>query len=239
MGQPLHVILKLDSVSLIHLLFLLQTPEGGVEKSLKTVSLEFEIPVHQGVIDYESTTLLEFKQHCCLFWGSALSFLEHVANLLKEFAIPSAIIKGKKVIEILSDFELTQRPTKEELLSVLKNYITVKGLISQPGQRYKGPNRAQAAATKIQATWRCYQCRKAYITFRRKQWASGVLAISWLVHIHMRRVRKTLQESRQRHLENFFTRAKVRRVASYFANTFYSTLSAQAATIIFLFPSPT
>ncbi|XP_066491304.1 IQ domain-containing protein H isoform X2 [Tiliqua scincoides] len=185
-----------------------KSPEVSMAKPVENVTLEFDIPVRQGVIDYESSSLLAFKQHCCLFWGSALSFLEHVANLLKDFAVPSAIIKGKKVVEILPDFELTQRSTREELLSVLKNYTTVKRMISRPGQRYKGQNGVQVAATKIQATWRCYQCRRAYITFRQQQWASGVIAISWLMHVHMGRVRKTLQESRQRHLENFFTRAK-------------------------------
>ncbi|KAH0620109.1 hypothetical protein JD844_014720 [Phrynosoma platyrhinos] len=189
-----------------------QKQETGIHSTLPPKAfqklVEFDIPVRKGSIDYESSELQGFKRHCCLFWGSILSFLEQVAILLKDYAVPFAIIKGKKVMEIIPDFELNQKPTRKELLSVIKNASTVRKLLSRPGQRYKGQNGTEVAATKIQATWRCYKQRKAYIQFRRHQWASGVIAISWLVHIHMRRVRKILKDSRQRHLENFYIRAK-------------------------------
>ncbi|XP_053129191.1 IQ domain-containing protein H isoform X2 [Hemicordylus capensis] len=185
-----------------------KSPEISPGQEFQNALLDFDIPVCKGAIDREASIFLGFKHHCCLFWGSVLSFLEHVERLLKDYAVPSATIQGRKVMEILPDFELDQRPTREELLSVLKNYSTVKMLLSQPGQRYKGQNGTQAAATKIQATWRCYKFRKAYITFRQQQWASGVIAISWLVRVHMARVRKALKEARQRHLENFNTRVK-------------------------------
>ncbi|XP_061451895.1 IQ domain-containing protein H isoform X4 [Rhineura floridana] len=186
----------------------LQTSEVTPSQAFQNLCLEFEIPVRKGAVDYTARDLQGFKKYCCLFWGSVLSFLEHVANFLKDYAIPSAIIKGKKVLEIIPDFELNQRLTREEILSVIKNVSVVRKLLSQPGQRYKGQNGIDMAATKIQATWRCYKSRKAYIVFRQQQWASGVIAISWLVHVHMGRVKKTLKESRQRHLENFYIRAK-------------------------------
>ncbi|XP_061451893.1 IQ domain-containing protein H isoform X2 [Rhineura floridana] len=187
---------------------LLKTSEVTPSQAFQNLCLEFEIPVRKGAVDYTARDLQGFKKYCCLFWGSVLSFLEHVANFLKDYAIPSAIIKGKKVLEIIPDFELNQRLTREEILSVIKNVSVVRKLLSQPGQRYKGQNGIDMAATKIQATWRCYKSRKAYIVFRQQQWASGVIAISWLVHVHMGRVKKTLKESRQRHLENFYIRAK-------------------------------
>ncbi|XP_028561213.2 IQ domain-containing protein H isoform X1 [Podarcis muralis] len=186
----------------------LKTAEITSSPTFQNLSLEFEIPVRKGAIDYTALDLQGFKNHCCLFWGSVLSFLEHVSNFLKDYAVPSAIVKGKRVMEIIPDFELNQRPTREEILSVIKNISAVKKLLSKPGQRYKGQNGTAVAATKIQALWRCYKFRKAYITFRQQQWASGVIAISWLVHVHRGRVRNTLKESRQRHLENFYIRAK-------------------------------
>uniref|UniRef100_A0A8D2LT79 IQ motif containing H n=1 Tax=Varanus komodoensis TaxID=61221 RepID=A0A8D2LT79_VARKO len=184
------------------------TPEVTPAQAFQNLFLEFDIPVCKGTVDRTSSDILGFKQHCCLFWGSAFSFLEQVAKLLKDYAVPSAIIRGKKVMEIVPDFELNQRPTREDLLSVIKNGTAVRKRLSRPGQRYKGQHGAEAAATKIQATWRCYRFRKAYIDFRQQQWASGVVAITWLVRVHMRRVRKTLKESRRRHLENFYIRAK-------------------------------
>uniref|UniRef100_A0A8D2LQQ4 IQ motif containing H n=1 Tax=Varanus komodoensis TaxID=61221 RepID=A0A8D2LQQ4_VARKO len=183
-------------------------PEVTPAQAFQNLFLEFDIPVCKGTVDRTSSDILGFKQHCCLFWGSAFSFLEQVAKLLKDYAVPSAIIRGKKVMEIVPDFELNQRPTREDLLSVIKNGTAVRKRLSRPGQRYKGQHGAEAAATKIQATWRCYRFRKAYIDFRQQQWASGVVAITWLVRVHMRRVRKTLKESRRRHLENFYIRAK-------------------------------
>ncbi|XP_015270082.1 PREDICTED: IQ domain-containing protein H [Gekko japonicus] len=187
---------------------LLETPEVTTAQAFQNLAVEFDVLVRKGNLDQEAADLVAFKQHCCLFWGSALSFLEHVAKLLKDYAVPLAVIKGKKVMELLLDFEFRQRPTREELLSVIKNHVAVRKLLNRPGQRYKGQKGTEAAATKIQATWRCYRRRKAYINFRRRQWASGVVAISWLVRMNMCRIRKTLWESRQKHLENFYDRAK-------------------------------
>ncbi|XP_048338155.1 IQ domain-containing protein H-like [Sphaerodactylus townsendi] len=174
----------------------------------KNLPEEFDFLIHKGNIDYKAPDLIAFKQHCCLFWGSALAFLEHVASRLKDYAVTLAIIRGKKVLELLLDFEFRQRLTQEELLSVIRNSIAVQKLFNRPGQRYKGQNGVKAAAAKIQATWRCYKLRKAYVAFWKRQWASGVIAISWLVHVQRNRVRKTLWESRQKHRENFCIRAK-------------------------------
>ncbi|XP_077684231.1 IQ domain-containing protein H [Eretmochelys imbricata] len=185
-----------------------KSPHMMPPQPLQNTFLDYDITIYNGTIDHKAPDFLAFKQHCCLSWGSILSFLEHVEKLLKDYAVPLAIIKGKKLMELISDFELNQRPTRDDLLSVIKNRTTVKRILNQPGQRYKGQHGTEMAATRIQATWRRYTDRKAYIHFRQQQWASGVIAISWLLHSHMAHVKKTLKESRQRHLENFYIRAK-------------------------------
>ncbi|XP_077173512.1 IQ domain-containing protein H isoform X2 [Paroedura picta] len=194
--------------SAVHSAGLQKTPEVTLTQGFRDLPVEFNIVIRKGNLDHGAPDLLAFKDHCCLFWGSALCFLERVARLLRDYAVPLAVVKGKKVMELLLDFEFHQRPTRQEFLSVIKNQVAVRKLLNRPGQRYRGQNGTEAAATKIQATWRCYTFRKAYINFRRRQWASGVVAISWLVRMHMVRVRKTLRESRQKHLENFYARAK-------------------------------
>ncbi|XP_058012763.1 IQ domain-containing protein H [Ahaetulla prasina] len=185
-----------------------KTPETIPPETFKKVAFEFEIPICKGVLDYAASDLVQFKHYCCLLWGSVFSFLQQVELLMKEYAVPVAIVMGKKVMDLVPDFELSQRATREEILSVLKNVSTIQKFLKQPGRRYKGQNGTEKAATKIQATWKCYKLRKSYIGFRHRQWASGIIAISWLIHVHLQRVRKTLKESRQKHLENFHLRAK-------------------------------
>ncbi|XP_074899990.1 IQ domain-containing protein H-like [Buteo buteo] len=177
-------------------------------QSLQDPCFDCDIVVYHGTIDQKAPGFLAFKQHYCLSWGSIVFFLEHTEKLLKDYAVPLAKINSKKLVEVASDFELTENPTKSDILSVIKNQSTVEKILNRPGQRYKGQGGTKMAATKIQATWRCYQARKTYVHFRQQQWASGVIAISWLLHNHMARVKKTLKESRQRHLENFYIRAK-------------------------------
>lgn len=202
-----------------------QSPHMMPPQPLQNSFLDYDITIYNGIIDHKAPDFLSFKQHYCLSWGNILSFLEHVETLLKDYAVPLAIIKSKKLMELISDFELNQRPTRDDLLSVIKNRTTVKRILNQPGQRYKGQRGTEMAATKIQATWRRYQARKAYIHFRKQQWASGVIAISWLLHNHVARVKKSLKESRQRHLENFYIRAKVCSAGSCYGSTSFLNIA--------------
>ncbi|KAF1437830.1 IQ domain-containing protein H, partial [Spheniscus demersus] len=187
-----------------------QQLESDLQIPSQTQDLCFDcdIAVYHGTIDQKAPGFLAFKQHYCLSWKSIVFFLEHTEKLLKDYAVPLATINCKKLAEVASDFELNENPTKSDILTVIKNQSTVEKILNRPGQRYKGQGGTEMAATKIQTTWRCYQARKAYVRFRQQQWASGVIAISWLLHNHMARVKKTLKESRQRHLENFYIRAK-------------------------------
>lgn len=194
-------------------------------QSLQDPCFDCDIVVYHGTIDQKAPGFLAFKQHYCLSWGSIVFFLEHTEKLLKDYAVPLAKINSKKLVEVASDFELTENPTKSDILSVIKNQSTVEKILHRPGQRYKGQGGTKMAATKIQATWRSYQARKTYVHFRQQQWASGVIAISWLLHNHMARVKKTLKESRQRHLENFYIRAKVCSATSCYGNTSFLNIS--------------
>ncbi|NWX87344.1 IQCH protein, partial [Nothoprocta pentlandii] len=183
-------------------------PRTSPCQPLKKLHLGCNIVVCNGIIDQQDPDFVAFKQRYCLSWGPIVFFLEHTEKLLKDYAVPMATINCTKLAEVASDFELNENPTKNDILSVMKNQSVVKEVLNRPGQRYKGQGGTEMAAAKIQATWRCFRARKAYVRFRRQQWASGVIAISWLLHNHMARVKKSLQESRQRHLENFYIRAK-------------------------------
>ncbi|NXS52877.1 IQCH protein, partial [Brachypteracias leptosomus] len=183
-------------------------PKLQVPPQTQDPCFDGDIAVYHGRIDQKAPSFLAFKQHYIFSWGNIVSFLEHTEKLLKDYAVPLATINCQKLAEVASDSELSEHPTKSDILSVIKNQPTVEKLLNPPGQRHKGQGGPEMAATKIQATWRCHRARRAYIHLRQQQWASGVIHSSWLSHQLMARVRKALKESRQRHLENFSTRAK-------------------------------
>ncbi|NXG75574.1 IQCH protein, partial [Baryphthengus martii] len=179
-----------------------------IPSQTQDLSCDDVIAVYHGTIDRKAPGFLAFKQRYRLSWGSVVFFLERTEKLLQDYAVPLATISCRKLAEVASDFDLKENPTKSDILSVMKNQSTVEKLLNRPGQRYKGQGGTEMAATKIQALWRCHRARKADVLSRQQQWASGVIARSWLRHHRTARVKKTLKESRRRHLENFYIRAK-------------------------------
>lgn len=53
-----------------------------------------------------------------------------------------------------------------------------------------------------------YKDRKAYLEYRHRKWAAGVIALTWVMNVKMATMKKQLKVTRKRELENFKERTK-------------------------------
>ncbi|XP_065812715.1 IQ motif-containing protein H [Labrus bergylta] len=171
---------------------------------------KYPFTIINGQMNPMATDFCVFKQSFNLCWGSVLDALEALVKLLREFAVPLAKVSGERLVEFAHGWDDGWRkaPPVTSLLSVLENWEEVLGLVSRPGQRYKGEGGTVAAATRIQSCWRRYLARTSYLHHCRRKWAAETIAVSWWLHNQLRGVRKSLQAQRFRQLLNFRSRAQ-------------------------------
>ncbi|XP_069018763.1 IQ motif-containing protein H [Embiotoca jacksoni] len=164
----------------------------------------------KGQIDPLATDFCHFKRRFSLCWSSVVNPLEALTKLLRDFAVPVAKVSGEQLVELSHGWESgwKKTPTETTVLPVLENWEEVLDLVLHPGQRYKGEGGIEAAAIRIQSCWRRYSAELTYLCHCRRKWAAGTIAISWLMHTQMRRVRKALQARRFSQLEKNRSRAQ-------------------------------
>ncbi|KAK2189579.1 hypothetical protein NP493_102g04042 [Ridgeia piscesae] len=179
------------------------TPASVPESRDKTSRFAIQ---HGKVVDTRQE-FLSFKQHYCLSWGSIVTMLKHLERMLTNYSVPIAFINGEKLADLALEFELEKPPTVQDLLTVIVNREDVENIIRRPGRRFMGPNGLHVAATIIQAMYRRYRDRVNYLDYRRKKWAAGVIALSWIMHIKMGQVRTQLKQARTEQLDAFRRRS--------------------------------
>ncbi|KAE8296247.1 IQ motif-containing protein H [Larimichthys crocea] len=171
---------------------------------------KYPFTIIKGQINPMATDFCHFTQSFSLIWSTVVGPLEALEKLLRDFAVPLAKVSGERLVEFGRGWDngWKKAPPVISLLSVLENWEEVLGLVLRPGQRYKGEGGIEAAAIHIQSCWRRHSARTAYLRHCQRKWAAGTIAISWLMHNQMRRVRKALQARRFRQLENYRSRAQ-------------------------------
>uniref|UniRef100_A0A8C1MGG5 IQ motif containing H n=1 Tax=Cyprinus carpio TaxID=7962 RepID=A0A8C1MGG5_CYPCA len=175
---------------------------------------KYPFTIAEGQIDPEDPDYCRFKKQYCLYWGAIVEALDQLQRMLLDFAVPLARVCGERLAACVQSGELDWRDSRgrlahvEKLLSVLENRDEVWDLMCQPGQRYKGIEGHQAAAVRIQTCWRRYSAHTAYLLQLRPKWAAQVIAISLLKHAKLGHLKKSLQASRIRQLENYRIRAE-------------------------------
>ncbi|XP_072037895.1 IQ domain-containing protein H-like [Amphiura filiformis] len=163
--------------------------------------LHHRFSIQHGKVRDTNKDFVAFKQHYCLSWGNIVTMLKYLERFLASYAIPVAFINGDKLADLAIEYELDKQPSHKDLLTVIINIDDIRALISRPGRRYLGPDGEDVAATKIQSTWRRHMDRLAYLDYRKKKWAAGVIAISWVMHVKMAKIRKQLKTTRKQQLE--------------------------------------
>ncbi|KAJ7365834.1 hypothetical protein OS493_002555 [Desmophyllum pertusum] len=180
-------------------------PASTPANELKSVH---KFVIQNGKTRVTSQDYLDFKQHYCLSWGSILTLILKLEELLTNYCVPIAFIDGDRLADLALVFELEQEPTLEHFLTCILNADDVEKIIKTPGRRYLGPKGTEMAAIKIQSTWRRYKDRTAYLQYRKRKWAAGVIVISWIMSCKISMVRKQLKETRKIQLKRFKIRAK-------------------------------
>ncbi|KAK2917794.1 hypothetical protein Q8A73_004540 [Channa argus] len=172
--------------------------------------IKYPFTIINGRVNPMAVDFYYFKQSYSLSWSRVVFSLEALEKLLRDFAVPLAKVIGERLVELGHNLNIGWRkvPPVISLLSVLENWEEVLDLVLQPGQRYKGEGGTEAAAILIQSCWRRHVARTAYLCHCRRKWAARTIAISWWMHMQMRRVRKALQARRFRQLENYRSRAQ-------------------------------
>lgn len=172
---------------------------------------KYPFTIIKGRIEPLAADFCFFRQSFSSCWSTVADALEALEKLLRGFAVPLAQVSGEKLAEISHRWDNVWRkaPPTDDLLTVLENREEVLGLVSRPGQRYKGEGGVEAAAVYIQSCWRRYQARTAYLRLCHRKWAARTIAMALLMRAQLRRVRNALQARRLRQLENYRSRAEV------------------------------
>lgn len=123
---------------------------------------------------------LSYKRKNGESWGAIQGIIRQLERLFAHHAVPLAYIDGRRV-ERLAEDDLTT-PTIEDLLSCVVNTGQVLPLVHLPGRRYRGLEGTDAAAAKIQATWRMYIDRIVYRQYRRATSAVVNIQRCWRKH---------------------------------------------------------
>lgn len=179
------------------------TPASGDQKQIM-----HRFAIQNGKVRDTSSDFMAFKQHYCLSWGSIVTMMGHLHRLLNKYAVPIAFVNGDRLADLALEYELEKPPSVVELLSVIINRDDVENIINKPGRQFKSTSGQDVAATRIQSAWRMFKDRTEYLEYRKKKWAAGVIAISWIMHIKMSKVREQLKQTRDDNLEAFRRRAK-------------------------------
>lgn len=170
-------------------------------------------PSHKFIIQSGRTEtsqdFVHFKQYYCLSWESINKLLDKLEKLLIDYSVPIAFVDGERLADMSLYFEIGPKPTMKDLLMCILNSSDVEKIICIPGRRYIARDGPDMAAVKIQAMWKGYYRRKVYVESRRKKWAAGLIALTWIMKCKLTYIKKHLKQMYWEYLLNYRKRNTV------------------------------
>jgi len=147
-------------------------------------------------------------------WQTAKDeIIPQLEEISSDYQIPLMIITKSALKKICEWAQLAQprKINKKEIITCIENKQEVLSVMEEPGRIYSGPRREELASLKITSLFKGKLQRKKFLTYRKRQQAAGLISVSWIMTVRMRRRKQTLIEQRHRRLETYYKRAKILR----------------------------
>ena len=157
--------------------------------------------VRNGHVVTDTPDFISWKKTHAADWGAIVGTLSHIEQWLRDYSIPIAFINGERLHALAVD-EL-HRPTLEDLESCVANSKEVRPLLRTRGRRYLAVDGNSAAATVLQAKFRCHTKYTYHKREKQKNATVKVLQRRWRSHADMHRLRRELKGRRAAQLERW------------------------------------
>ncbi|KAG5473392.1 hypothetical protein LSCM4_03455 [Leishmania orientalis] len=134
-----------------------------------------------------------FKRHYASSWGEVEGLIEMLEEMLRSYGVELVYVDGKRLAQLAS-YQAPDLISATEMLECINNAEEVIPLLMDTSRPYRcGPKRHQVAAIKIQATWRMYRQRIAYIHLLIGTRAAIAIQRQWVMYLSHRMTRRTIR----------------------------------------------
>lgn len=159
-----------------------------------------EFIIRKGKTLRNTPEFASFKRHYMASWGDVEGLIQALEELLSTYGVELAYVDGKRLAQLAS-YQAPDLVTASELVQCIANAEEVLPLVSDASRPFHyGPRRHHVAATKIQATWRMYRQRIAYIHLLIGTRAAVAIQRQWATYRAHCMTRRTIRSLRDTNL---------------------------------------
>ncbi|KAJ3045180.1 hypothetical protein HDV00_011050 [Rhizophlyctis rosea] len=161
------------------------------------------VPIKDGRLMVESPGYCWLREKAGDKWEKVRYVLEKVEEFVRKWDVRMTSVTWDAVVRLA----LTPLPPafdKEDLIMCFANANAIRQLLTVPGQRYRGEGGENAAAAKIQATWKMSVRRRIHLWYLDRLWAAQIFAKRWRIKKVRRRLKEMIETQYQNvHLKRY------------------------------------